>query len=217
MNPLELGRLAPFAETTPRLRETVFAKIPAENYPHSYTHYIDAHEKNAGPNRTCLVLPAGVQLDGTIRLDWDESWLQQNRIAAVFCEGDVSIAGDLLNLNINSGPLLLVAGDLSVVNLVSGGGAFLILGSVTASGVVIGEYNDGLMKVGGDLRAQLVLNLDHDIGVAGQTNAPTADWNEELLSDVLVAEVFNEDDDSEVVVEVVLERQRVGLPILQAN
>lgn len=214
MNPVELGNLAPFAATTPRLREAIFARIAAENYPNSYIHYVDAHEKTADAGATCLVLPPGVAVSETLRLDWDQQWVQQHGIAAIFCEGDLSIAGDLLNLNINSGPLLVVTGNLSVVNLVSGGGTFLILGDVTASGVVIGEYNDGLMRVGCDLRASLLINLDHDIGVSGALDAPSVDWNEDILADVLVPEVFHEDDDSEVVVQKVLERQRAGLPLL---
>lgn len=217
MNPIEMGRLVPFSETVAWLREAIVAKVAAENYPKSFIHYIDAHEKYVQPGEKCLVLPAGSELGNSVRLDWDEPWVRQNRVTALACEGDLKVAGDLLNLNINAGPLLFVAGNLSVINLVNGGAIFIVLGDLKATGVVVGEYNDGVSKINGDLHAQLVINLDHDIGVVGQIAAPVVDWNEDELSEQLVPEVFNEDDDCEVVVEQVLERQRAGLPILLAR
>jgi Leucine-rich repeat (LRR) protein len=146
----------------------------------------------------------------SVSLDWTAGWVNENAIVAVYCPGNLTIIGDLLNLNANSGPLLLLGGDLNVNNLVCAGSRVMIQGSVNANGVVIGDYNDGFCRIGDDLNATLLILLDHDVSVEGRTNCPVADWNEDTLS-LLAPEVFVDD---EVNIQAVLSRQHAGLPIL---
>jgi hypothetical protein len=64
----------------------------------------------------------------------------------------------------------LSGGNLRVDNLVKAGAPVVVLGDVKADGIVIGEYNDGTMRIGGDLTANAYLLLDHDGFVRGNTN-----------------------------------------------
>jgi hypothetical protein len=203
-----------FADWAAKLRELILQRIAAEQYPASYTELVDAQARDgAGKNAKIWIMPDEASCE-TLELDWTSELMRGSGVTAVFCPGGLSIKGDLLNVNPSSGPFVFVAGDLTALNVVAGGGRILVLGNVHADGIVVGNGNDGVLKVAGNLKAQAVINLDHDIGVDGTIDAPYIDWNEDSLPDRLVAEVFHDDDPSEVEVEKLLSLQRSGLPIL---
>jgi hypothetical protein len=219
-DPASLGELKSFQEMAPQLVSFLNNSLTKDKYPASFTEFVDAQVKDfkrSDKQNKILVLPAGTHLDATLKLDWDTDWVKDKGIVAVYCPGDLTVDGDLLNRNINSGPLLVVGGNLKVDNLVSGGARFLIVGNVNASGLAIGDYNDGVCRVGGDLTAKTLILLDHDFGIYGKTHAHTVDWNEDSLPDVLVKEVFSDNDPEEVSVDKLLKRQHSGLAILRAE
>ncbi|MBS1998187.1 MAG: hypothetical protein JSS86_17810 [Cyanobacteria bacterium SZAS LIN-2] len=135
-------------------------------------------------------------------------------LCALVCFGDLTVAGDILNRNLNRGLLLFVGGNLCVASLFKGGGCFLVTGDVVAQDLIVTEYNDGVLRVGGDLTARHFINLDQDVLVAGATNANTISQDEDLLSDIFVPEVFDDDDPELPCVDKIIERQRAGLAFL---
>jgi hypothetical protein len=214
MDMISLGALRSFREAAPQLKAVILDTIAEEKYPHSFTEFIDAQLDDLPPGQgNMLVLPADSEVGESVSLDWTSGWVKENQVVAVFCPGNLTIAGDLVNRGTHGGPLLLVGGNLNVNNLVCSGSRILILGSINASGVMIGNYNDGVCRIGEDLNAMALIRLDHDVGVSGRINAPVADWDEGTLS-LLVPDVFEDD---EVNVEAVLSRQHAGLPILRAD
>jgi hypothetical protein len=80
-----------------------------------------------------------------------DSW---KSISAFYIDGDLTIEGDLLNDSADSFPFLVVKGDLILRSWLRGGMIAFIGGSIRASGVLVCEYNDGGLFVGGDLIAE---------------------------------------------------------------
>lgn len=74
-------------------------------------------------------------------------------LKAIICEGSLSISGDFYNENAEANPALIVMGDLKVGNWLRGGMPCFVGGNVHASGVIVGEYEDGPLFVGGGLSA----------------------------------------------------------------
>ena len=165
-----------------------------------------------------LVLPANTVINGSLNLDFGQKWLTDNNIAGIFCEGNLTIRGDALNCNINSGLFFFVAGNLECDNLVGGGGRVLILGNVVANdGVVVGDYNDGVIRIGGTLTSRLYLVLDHDCIVCGEKQTTELWWDDGALDKSLVPEVFLDENLDEVSVNKLLNRSRFGLSLLQTD
>ncbi len=103
--------------------------------------------------------------------------------------------GDVLNRALESGVLLLVDGDLTANNVIKAGATIIVLGSVRASGLVIGQYNDGVLRVGGDLDASAFLLFDHDGFVRGETRARRFTDDDGAWHDVLVPALFEDEEE----------------------
>lgn len=218
VNPVGLGTLSPAGEVAPRLHELIAAAVPhdpeSSSYPEMYAQNV-RHSLEGCPDNPVLVLPPGTHLSGDLELDWDSDWVQRE-IAGVVCEGDLTVDGDVLNRNLDNGPLLFVGGTLRVRNLIKSGSPVIVLGDVEASGLVIGEYNHGTIHIRGDLRALVFILLDHSGGVHGKTYAPYIGG---LINprDILVPEVFKDpyEDCPSPEVDWLWARQRAGLPVLK--
>jgi len=208
------GELQNFSDVAPLVSEAIITNLKAAGfaYPDMFEEFLRAQLQNCA-GRQALVLPGDTTLERTLYLDYDQSWISDNNIAAVICLGDLSVVGDIVNNNLNCGPLLFVGGSLRLGNLIKGGAYFLITNHLVADNLVIVEYNDGVLRVGGDLTAELFINLDQDALVGGATNARLISQDEELLSDVFVAEVFDQDPDLPSA-DKIMERHRAGLNLL---
>lgn len=167
------------------------------------------------PDGQVLTLPAGTHLSGDLELEWDADWVRRNGIVCIACEGDLTVDGDLLNFNGDGGPVLGVARGLRVRNLIKGGSKVVVLGDLEASGLVVCNYNHGLLRVGGDLSAQAYIVMDQSQHVGGEIHAPVLDEDEIDLRDQLVPELFRTEDDVSPEVEWLWARQRAGLPVLK--
>lgn len=121
--------------------------------------------------RKILRLPAGAVVAGDLHLDAAVPTLGQPGLCAVLAEGDLTVAGDVLNLDWNDGRALVVLGSLRAANLLKGGAALLVAGDLECRGLVLGVYNDGSARVAGNLKAQAFITLDHDFGVGGRVEA----------------------------------------------
>ncbi len=79
--------------------------------------------------------------------------------------GDLVIEGDLLNTDIDSGPLLLVRGNLVANNLRSGGSTIIIGRDVSIRDIVFGNYNHGELIIMNDLHVGMLVMRDHGLSM----------------------------------------------------
>ncbi len=168
------------------------------------------------PERKALVLPAGVKIEGSVKLDGDD--LVEQGIATVAVLGDLDITGRLINDDSEGGPFLFVDGDLRVSEIVKGGANIIVLGSVTCRGFLICNSSIGAFLAAGDLSASAIVLCDQDLHAGGTITG--AIISEELgnMRASLVPEVFAEPDDLEDEFadgDLIRERLEAGLPILK--
>jgi hypothetical protein len=91
-------------------------------------------------------------------------------LTVLVVEGDLTVTG-LCEDRSNDGPcVVLVQGDLRAKNVLTAG--FLeVTGALRAEEAIVGDYNDGGLRVGGDLVAPLYLPFDHPWHVLGKVQA----------------------------------------------
>jgi hypothetical protein len=147
-------------------------------------------------------------------------------ILFIVWNGDLTIDGDLLDEDFNMKPILIIKGNLTVRNWLRGGMAAFVGGNVTASGFIIGHYNDSALFVGGDLTAagyiprakpykDLPDILPHQI--AGKVNAKkfdnTAPTNEQMQAAFVGEALTKEGEDIYIDERAIFERSDAGLPV----
>lgn len=198
IDPTRFGIVNNVGEVLTAVQEKIKAKIeydPARySYPESFAEYVRAQFKNFSDGNV-LVLPPNTVIDGDLVLDWSQPWISKNKICAVICDGDLSVTGDIVNRTLESGALLFVDGNLQVNNLIKSGATVMVLGDVNAKGLVVGEYNDGVLRIGGDLDAAAYLLFDHDGFVRGTNSARSHSDDDGEWQEVLVSELFDDEDD----------------------
>ncbi|MBX9690082.1 MAG: hypothetical protein K2X27_25450 [Candidatus Obscuribacterales bacterium] len=217
IDPTDSGRFVYAEELVQPLSdqiETAVPFIPGESsYPEYFKEFVIGHLKRFKKHQL-LVLPAGTKLSGDLALDFDADWIKPKRLAGIVCEGDLTIDGDLFNRTLSFGPLLFVRGNLQVQNLIKAGAPFIVLGNVEASGIVLGEYNDGVLRVGGMLRAEAYFLFDHDGYVRLQVEGPAFSTDEDVLRGILVDDVFENEMEDTPDADLLWMRSRARLPIL---
>lgn len=137
-----------------------------------------------------LVWKGDHTISGEWRVDSFEPKIDRKKIAAIACFGNLTVEGDLLNWSTYHEPLLFVAGDLKVRNLIKGGMPLFVLGSLLTDGYVVDLLDEGmdgpfmkdprggLLRVGGDLAAAGYAPRTADFAdtkghvVAGSVRAP---------------------------------------------
>ncbi|MBD8526388.1 ankyrin repeat domain-containing protein [Pseudomarimonas arenosa] len=174
-----------------------------------------------------LYLPSGARLQSSLTWDFgaDAADAAGRRVNALVIDGDIEIEGDLLNLEGDFGPSLLVLGSVRARNFVHGGAVWVIAGDADIEAVVLGHYNHGECVINGALRAALLINDDHFLEVRGAREA--AEPAELIARGLLPAELLEEDpywdeDEDEGAPQLQLDAGLVlhhlarGLPVLRA-
>jgi hypothetical protein len=164
-----------------------------------------------------LVLPPDTVVNGDLEVDWSDA-LRGKQIVAIVARGDLTVKGNVRNADLEGGPLLFVGGTLRARHLDKGGANFVILGNVELEGIALCEYNHGVLRVGRDLKAQALINLDHDVLVSGKTSGKAASSEESALREVLVPEVFDLANDPEATwpdSSLIRKRMAAGKPVLR--
>lgn len=165
------------------------------SYPENFAEFARAQLKQY-PKDKVLVLPGGTTIEDGLTLDWEEDWVERENVIAIFCQGDLTVKGDIINRTLEGGVMLFVAGDLEAENIIKAGATLMVLGNLRARGIVVGEYNDGVTRIGGDLEAEAFLLFDHDGFVRGDIRATynndheDGDWRSLLLPGL-----FDEDEE----------------------
>lgn len=163
-----------------------------------------------------------------------EGLIYTSELAPAFADarlGALFVTGSLLAPNATIAepdsdwsPLLKIKGNVVAKNLCLGGSVSEIDGDVTVSGVLMGYYNHGRMRIHGKTRAELILVSDYELTFEGpverkyvaswgaRINIPV-DYEQERLDLILTPEVIDETNflnDGPV-----LDRLKQGLPILR--
>ena len=186
----EIGSLEKPDAVLPVIKKLIKEKIEFDperySYPENFAEFARAQLKQY-PRAKVLVLPEGTTLESGLTLDWEEDWVERENIIAIFCAGDLVVKGDIVNRTLEGGVMLFVAGNLEAENIFKAGATLMVLGDVKAEGLVIGEYNDGVTRIGGDLEAEAFLLFDHDGFVRGdiralyQNDHEDGDWRSILM------------------------------------
>lgn len=219
INPVRNGKLISATEALntlcARVKEVIVHDPERYSYPESFAEYVRHQLKSASGK--VLFLPAGSKIEGDLKLDWDEPWVQESNIAAVATKGDLEIDGDVINRMLEGGPMLFVDGNLTVRNLFKGGASVIVLGDVSASGIVLGEYNDGVMRIGGNLDAQALMLFDHDGFIRGTTNCASYSDDDGEWRDILEDYLFDSEDDYHPNVDKLIACQRGGMKLFRGE
>ncbi len=128
--------------------------------------YFDEKEK-----ARVRVIEGDLTIDGDLLLDWEERFSSQGLVVT----GDLTVTGAIVNANMNGGPFLLVGGKTRAHAIVGGGSQFIFEGDVHTDDIVLGHYNDGSMLFKANLKAPLVVRMDHAMDVMGKLDGR---WSE---------------------------------------
>lgn len=133
------------------------------------------------PTDRVLVHAGDLALTGDLLLDWNAGWNDGGIATALagipgtgqpihgLCvQGDLRLAGILVNADGDSGPLLLVTGSLGARQASCGGSFIRVGGNLQVQEVVYGHYNHGQLIVEGEVISQALINDGHGIDVRGQ-------------------------------------------------
>jgi hypothetical protein len=146
-------------------------------------------------------------------------------IGALFITGSLTAPdATIAEPDIDWSPLLKIKGNVVARNICLGGSASEIDGDVTVTGVLMGYYNHGEMRIRGKTRAPLILVSDYHFIFDGpverkyvasggaRINIPV-DYERDRLDLILTPEVI--DETNFVHDGVILDRLKKGLPILR--
>jgi hypothetical protein len=218
--PLELGTIAPLRSILNDLIDRVHRR--SLRYPECFssdlqllvTHHYDSN---------ALVLPAGTTIEGDLALDWSTESRRQE-LVAVIALGDLTLSGISETVDLNDGLLLFVDGTLNCRRMEKGGSRIYVLGDLRARGVVLCDYSDGELMVGGDLVSEALIAIDQGVGVSGSIHGPRVLWGEmstpgeKSPREFLVPDVFGAPDDPTDDFpdgDIIRERLAMGLPVLK--
>lgn len=164
-------------------------------------------------NQRVLVCEGDWTLPETLHLDWAADWgsrewlarfgideaADANGVAGILVLGDLVIDGALINADIDSGPFLVVQGNLTARAVASGGASIIVRGSANVAECVVGTYNHGGLNIGQRLRTTLFIRDDHWMSAA-EIDAtmqydPREDGTEEDEYDDFAQDPVREDND----------------------
>ena len=171
------------------------------------------------PEKKALVLPPGTLIEGDLLLDADVEPFASGGVSCLVATDDLKVTGRILNADPEGGPALLVSGSLEAGEIFKSASAFIVLGSLTASGLVVCSGDNGALLVGGALNAPALIDCDHEIIVAGDVHALVASDDLGNMRALLVPDVFDEPDDPSDEWpdgELIRERMLEGLPVLKS-
>ncbi|MEO8797457.1 MAG: leucine-rich repeat domain-containing protein, partial [Polyangiaceae bacterium] len=125
------------------------------------------------PDDRVLVLSSDVLVPHTLWIDYRQGLMRcsegENPVAGILVRGNLTIEGALLNWEDDYGPFLQVEGTLTTRTMATGGSQIYVGGDLVTEELV-GAYNHGAVKVGGNLTAR-VIATEHLVEAKGAVNA----------------------------------------------
>ncbi len=171
------------------------------------------------PENTALVLPPGTLIEDDLILETDAEPFTRG-ISCIIVAGDLTVTGRIYNSDVESGPALIVSGNLKAGDIVKAASGIVVLGSVDVEGVIVCDGDNGAFLVGGHLNTGGLIDCDHEILIVGEVKGTVASDDLGNMRALLVEEVFEEPEDhSNEWPEGDLIRDRIlaGLPVFRAG
>lgn len=139
-----------------------------------------------------------------LELDFDNEELHSGLIV----NGNLTVKNTIVNYDMDSGPLLLVIGNLKTASLIGGGSSICIKGDLNVENTLFGHYNHGFIAVKGNTTTKILISETHDFQLKGTIKADTIisinadlenpDFTREDINKIFVKDVLeiedNEDD-----------------------
>lgn len=142
-----------------------------------FSRYMGSNYKSLFESRHFLFSDNSLSLEKSLFLDWKncEEWLDQFGVKyekeepldiyGIIVLGDLGVNGSVLNTCPDGGPSLLIDGNLSANNLLSGGAIISINGKGYIPGCTYGHYNHGELNIEESLSTTLYIQEDHYMNV----------------------------------------------------
>jgi hypothetical protein len=181
-----------------------------------------------GSPHAVVALPDGAVIDGDLTLDWEQATFDGKRFRGVLALGSLTVKRDILNCNWDGGPFLVVLGALGARHVFKRGAPMIVLGPITMAGTIYCEYNHGVFRALGGVKAQGIVIDDHSHHIVEPVDAPMAVLNMTLPGmrdprELLLPEFFSEEDEYghfglvDDGAELLKERIRAGKPIFRPD
>lgn len=165
------------------------------------------------------VVEGDLTVRGTLARDWEKG----QATVGLLVTGNLTVHGSIVNRNLNGGPFLLVLGETRAHAIIGGGAELSFLGDAHVEEIVVGEYNDGILRFGGRLTVPVAVTNDHHFEVAGGVQGRWLDpfneghrWSAVLHPGIAVA---TDDEGSEEidVMQTIVPRLLAGQPVLRPD
>jgi len=171
------------------------------------------------PEKKALVLAPGTLIEDDLILEIDSEPFTLG-YSCIIAAGDLTVTGRVYNSDVESGPFLLVAGQLKAGDIVKAASAIVVLGSVDVAGLTVCDGDNGVFLVGGNLSTGGLIDCDHEILVTGDVAGTIASDDLGNMRQLLVAEVFEDPDDASnewPEGDLIRDRVLAGLPVFRAG
>lgn len=130
--------------------------------------------------------------EGHLHLDADLDTFEHHRLGLLIVTGDLVIRGGYFDAD-HPPMILLVLGSMTVGRMITAGWLD-VLGDLTVTGPLIGDYNDCSARIGGDVRCELFYPENHHFEVGGRLATPIALGNKWRLAAAEPIEFVGEQD-----------------------
>lgn len=181
---------------------------------------LDEHIHGDLATNTIALYRGSTRVAGDLALDFDGD---DDSPDGTIVDGDLEVAGSIVNRSGDSGPFLLVTGNLRAKNLIAGGAEIVVLGDLIVDDVIFGFYNHGSVTVHGTTRAKAIISEYHAFDLRGRVEGITVSGRGRVTHDdhfrsyapALVADVLTDGNppggypDSELTTEAILAGRRV--------
>ncbi len=135
-------------------------------------------EKLRGTRKRIIHFANGLQVDDNFDL---EEVADMGLEAGLIIEGDVRVSGVFSQLSYTYPTSTLITGSVYAQSLGHKDSYMRINGDLRVENIVYGEYNDGVLEIGGDVYGTAWISADHDMFAGGtyylpQFNSHEDDW-----------------------------------------
>lgn len=166
----------------------------------SIDRHLDCFNDGTWTGQPVRIHEGDLHLSGNLLLDPNSEWDDHQGLVVI---GNLTVARNIVNEDIEGGAFLYVTGALKATNLIAGGACITVSGGAEIDELILAHYNDGVLHIGGETKAGLVISDDHATSI---TTSATV-WNSHdtivgmPLSEFLHADIpietdpYDEDDD----------------------
>ena len=166
----------------------------------SIDRHLDCFNDGTWKGQPVRIHVGDLHLSGNLLLDSVSEWDGHQGLVVI---GDLTVTGNIVNEDIEGGAFLYVSGRLKASNLIAGGACITVSDGAEIDELILAHYNDGVLHIGGETKAGLVISDDHATSI---TTSATV-WNSHdtivgmPLSEYLHADIpietdpYDEDDD----------------------